>query len=122
MDSLCSCYTVHKQHTQQIKNLSTKWGKIKTEKLKIHRFIYGSPLVLTFRVHGVSQYSKHTLTTTTVQGHLHNRHTGSKKQNLCVRHRNSPFQLSEKPLKAAFGVIGEESQSFCSSVCVLILT
>lgn len=27
---------------------------------------YGSPLVSTFRVHGVSQYSKHTLKTTTV--------------------------------------------------------
>lgn len=51
------------------KSLSTKPGKIKREKLKIHRFIGGSPLIsacFTFRVHGVSQHSKHTLTTTTV--------------------------------------------------------
>lgn len=59
------------QYTSSTRNksLPTKQGKIRTEKLKIHRFICGSPLIstcFTFRVHGVSQYSKHTLTTTTV--------------------------------------------------------
>lgn len=45
------------------KSLSIKLGKIKTEKLKIHRFIYGSPLIsacFTFRVHGVSQIDTNT--------------------------------------------------------------